>query len=202
MLGGLQAQPVLARFCHHLPTSTLRYINAFLATCLQCTVSSLTAPVGEYLRWVTVKSDDKYYFYVLSHCVNCNCLWMLIGFWWLPGENLGHRWRPPFGNTPWPFSGNLWHGCQLREHSYCFSKLWQNHQSVVPADLCTHPCSAGPCCLHHIYSGENAPSAWAGSSAGEFQDLSEQIRWSSLFHTEVIGHSLLTPSIPVVLSCC
>lgn len=83
----------------------------------------------------------------------------LVGFWWLPGENLGHGWRPPFGNTPWPLSRNLWHGCQLWEHSHCFSELWQNHQSVVPADLCTHPCPAGPRCLHHIYSGQKAPNA-------------------------------------------
>lgn len=77
-----------------------------------------------------------------------------LGFWWLPGENLGHRWWAAPGNTAWPLCRDLWHGCQSREYSDCLSELWQSHTSVVPTNLCTNHCSAGPCCLHHIYTGE------------------------------------------------
>lgn len=104
-----------------------------------------------------------------------------LGFWWLPGENLGHRWRPPPGNTPWPLSRDLWHGCQPREHSPCLSELWQNHQSVVPTHLCTHHCSAGPWCLHHIHSGET-DACWRNYSCKSgnrtlFQVFPEQPKW-------------------------
>lgn len=167
----------------------MTYINTLFSAFVILNVCALCL-------WAIKKKNRKLTYH--NRCV-CNWLWIchvLLGFWWLPGENLGNRWWSPFGNAPWPFSGDLWHDCQLWEHSHCFSKLWQDHQSVVSADLCTHQCSAGPRCLHHIYSGENVTN---GMLKGSF--LNKSIDWQVSFRLR-IGNSSLTPSVPVVLSCC
>lgn len=96
--------------------------------------------------FLTFNGEPSYLSVATVKCVS--------GFWWLPGENLGHRWRPALGNTPRPLCRDLWHGRQPWEQSPCLSELWQNHQIVVLTHLCTHHCSAGPWCLHHIHTGE------------------------------------------------